>query len=132
MGSPRREQHISLTYPKMTVFIPGNTKRSVPDRIQIPVLPAKKSLGTEMYPGNLPIESFAGSCILPSRPQEDQNVAATGVAKTVFKQDGRKRTVMRTESPPGKTMPPPCLDCPYTSRLLHDGLFGTEKNPSGL
>ncbi|XP_060232868.1 LOW QUALITY PROTEIN: putative protein FAM90A13P [Meriones unguiculatus] len=89
MDPQRRGQHINLVHPKMPVFSPGNTKKSVTNQIQITVSRARKSPGKRMCPGNPgAIQSSDASCILPSRQEEGQNMAVPGVSQPVFRQGG--------------------------------------------
>ncbi|XP_055449330.1 putative protein FAM90A7 [Psammomys obesus] len=88
MDPQRRGQHINLAHPKMPVFSPGNTKKSVTNQIQTTVPPSRKSPGKQMCPGNPVIQSSDASCILPSRQEEGQNMDVPGVSQPVFRQGG--------------------------------------------
>lgn len=54
------------------------------------VPPAKKAPGRQTCPGNTPAQSFAGSCMLPSRQEQGNAMVVTEDPKTLFRQDGRK------------------------------------------
>ncbi|XP_021074329.1 putative protein FAM90A8P [Mus pahari] len=80
MEPQKGNQQVNLAQPRMP-SLPGIRKMNTS--------PVKASLGKQLCPGKPALRSFDSSYILHSRQKEGQSMGVAGVAKLVFRQDGR-------------------------------------------